>query len=569
MNDSTDLEGGELPSGPGSKPSIAEVAAWLRRAAEQHDPDKGRSPVPPTPGSAETDLDRSPPLSIGGPEGDSPLAPDRTPSTEAEPAPEEPTVETKPSESPAIDSPPVDGPLFGTPLAEAPPAETPLAEPLLAQTPPADTPPADTPPADSTAVDTAVLDTTVVEGPAGYDGPSDAPFNPDAAGGDTATAIQDRGDATTHAAPHEEAPPGDITLVDTPKIQDPPADATPFDSTDDHNSGGDGGPNVESSAVGTDGPDDPQGRRQAAEAYGFGASADTADREEETRTGFDEAADQAVPATPVPFSAPTIPDDMPLDGEALVGAEPALTGYVDESPAEAAPPAVADGLEPDDEAGREGPGVDPGITDTSADAPLGQVLVDDDIGQATEEKQSSGSERGGEPDTTPDTTPGTQPESTAPEPARPGPSDISHKVSLFDLDLAELAARARASAGGSEPAASSGEPGRGLRVLPGTAKPPFEFEPQPVGTQPDTGEVVEKPAKNKVAAPHRRREQRETKHRHFPRGQLKERIGILRRIRAMLGVVVLTVILGVAAGGAIGTILLFVSFAIRSAITSK
>ena len=59
------------------------------------------------------------------------------------------------------------------------------------------------------------------------------------------------------------------------------------------------------------------------------------------------------------------------------------------------------------------------------------------------------------------------------------------------------------------------------------------------------------------------------KRKRYPRGQLKERIGILQRVRAMLGVVLLTVILGVAAGAAIGAFLFFVAFAIRSAITSS
>ena len=64
------------------------------------------------------------------------------------------------------------------------------------------------------------------------------------------------------------------------------------------------------------------------------------------------------------------------------------------------------------------------------------------------------------------------------------------------------------------------------------------------------------------------RQRRAAKRKRYPRGQLKERIGILQRVRAMLGVVLLTVILGVAAGAAIGAFLFFVAFAIRSAITS-
>ncbi len=40
------------------------------------------------------------------------------------------------------------------------------------------------------------------------------------------------------------------------------------------------------------------------------------------------------------------------------------------------------------------------------------------------------------------------------------------------------------------------------------------------------------------------------------------------RVRAMLGVVLLTVVLGVAAGAAIGAFLVFAAFAIRGAITT-
>lgn len=51
-------------------------------------------------------------------------------------------------------------------------------------------------------------------------------------------------------------------------------------------------------------------------------------------------------------------------------------------------------------------------------------------------------------------------------------------------------------------------------------------------------------------------------------GRLTEPIGVVRRLRAMVGVVVLTVLLGIAAGAAIGVIVAIVALAIRSAITS-
>jgi len=55
----------------------------------------------------------------------------------------------------------------------------------------------------------------------------------------------------------------------------------------------------------------------------------------------------------------------------------------------------------------------------------------------------------------------------------------------------------------------------------------------------------------------------------YPRGQLREPIGVLRRIRAVLGIVVVTVLLGVAAGTAIGAFIFFLAFAVRNAITAQ
>lgn len=51
------------------------------------------------------------------------------------------------------------------------------------------------------------------------------------------------------------------------------------------------------------------------------------------------------------------------------------------------------------------------------------------------------------------------------------------------------------------------------------------------------------------------------------RGQLKERIGFFRRLRALITTAILVGVLGVALGGAIGALLLLLYFAGRNAIT--
>lgn len=225
---------------------------------------------------------------------------------------------------------------------------------------------------------------------------------------------------------------------------------------------------------------------------------------------------------------------------------------------------------------------------------------------------------------------------TAAEPARPA------AVSLFNLDLAELAARARSSAAldapatddrnGDEraqddladpvpanptaptmpaapeaPAASVTSPATPVTPVPAPArptggKPPDADEAQAGPTAPDadatsTALIWEEPAAygptgddlhqhnepsarppepvrslaldllGGVRAAAAKGSRRPIRSR-YPRGQLRERIGVLRRIRAMLGVIVVTVVLGIAAGAAVGAFFLFLTFAIRSAINS-
>lgn len=174
-------------------------------------------------------------------------------------------------------------------------------------------------------------------------------------------------------------------------------------------------------------------------------------------------------------------------------------------------------------------------------------------------------------------------------------------MARFDLDLAQVADRARAYArrgltaappvdgdtqNGQDPDGRDGDwpddRGDGSTITVRVKQPPqarVERRPAPAPTAPEadweveaepTGEVVVTdlpPAKAPAKKPAPRKPTR-AKRPTYPRGQLKERIGVLRRIRAMLGVVVVTVLLGVAAGAAIGAFLLFLAFAVRSAITS-
>ena len=54
----------------------------------------------------------------------------------------------------------------------------------------------------------------------------------------------------------------------------------------------------------------------------------------------------------------------------------------------------------------------------------------------------------------------------------------------------------------------------------------------------------------------------------YPRGELKERIGFLRRVRAIIGIAVVAVLLGICLAALIGGALVFFFLVGRSAITS-
>ena len=184
-----------------------------------------------------------------------------------------------------------------------------------------------------------------------------------------------------------------------------------------------------------------------------------------------------------------------------------------------------------------------------------------------------------------------------PGPAVASPSAGPASASLFDLNLVQLANRARASAlqdlAASPIEADREDPPGTVAAAPSTESlavvPPqdestiafdllqdddedelLEIDTADTGDTSDTSDTSERDDDDDEDSPvaARRRTRRPTRTK-YPRGQLREPIGILRRIRAVLGVVVVTVVLGIAAGTAFGAILLFLSFAIRNAITSQ
>jgi len=92
------------------------------------------------------------------------------------------------------------------------------------------------------------------------------------------------------------------------------------------------------------------------------------------------------------------------------------------------------------------------------------------------------------------------------------------------------------------------------------AAPAFDLEADPDEAPVDThGETA--PATEATTA--RRRAPRPR----YPRGQIKERIGLLRRLRAVIGITFVAVLLGVVLAGLIGGMILFVFLAGRSAVS--
>ena len=174
----------------------------------------------------------------------------------------------------------------------------------------------------------------------------------------------------------------------------------------------------------------------------------------------------------------------------------------------------------------------------------------------------------------------------APRPLDPGPEPDRSPVTARDLQDPLLAPApepfpapapppfpVRVTA----PSAAEDEPGQPVApelapLVRGDATPPFDLsldkeddETQSTEADPDAGPPQGKLYGPVQAAARTRLVERPC----YPRGRLREPIGSLRRIRAMLGIVVVTVLLGVAAGTAVGAFIFFLAFAVRNAITAQ
>jgi len=511
MTDPQRVDGSEGPSTAGSKPTIAEVAAWLRRAAEQRSPvESATPPPPPAPPNApdEPDVDRDTEPAAGGVAHDSPPSGWLT----------DTTLQVDATRVEAADD------SEGDPEAD----QTPNEEPPAHEAHPRPASQADEPDADTD---------TDTEEPAGR-----------TPGIGEALAFEGMAHYQSRAEPGSDAP-----IPATPSDVDDPAEIagqpTLFDRSIDETAPVpvvvEAAPPEEQSGPGPDGLDD-----QPAVDHGFGPS---------SWAGSPPWLEGRTPSETPPFSDPvgTDGDERSSWGQDEV-APPAAGGSEDGVPTVATP--VQDDLKPTPDL--------------------------DEVEEVRPEEVRL--EAAPTADTVEDDRPGTEPPSKPTE--HPDPSAVSSRVSLFDLDLAELAARARASASAPVTPAPGPTTVRPKVIEPAASR--VEVDPDAtdvVGTDiaiaTETGDsvvlgdveldeeaAVEQPGDESASTPVigiLRRPRRKAMDRRYPRGQLKERIGILRRVRAMLGVVVLTVLLGVAAGAAIGTFLLLVALAVRSAITSS
>jgi hypothetical protein len=82
------------------------------------------------------------------------------------------------------------------------------------------------------------------------------------------------------------------------------------------------------------------------------------------------------------------------------------------------------------------------------------------------------------------------------------------------------------------------------------------------GDEDDGDEVEPAPAAKKQKQPRRKKRQKVR----YPRGQLKERIGFFRRLRALIGITIVAALLGIGLAALIGGALIFIFLAGRSAI---
>lgn len=644
-------EEGEAQPTAATKPSIAEVAAWLRRAAESREPIEDLRPPDPQPAPApageqaedaasgdgggdveataqvgDADSEEVPaggdartgdgtaPQAVDEATGDRrPDDDDPQPATGDQARPDEVDAgAAAPGEPPPAgagagaghvtsEAPPdpveTDHAVAGTGPEEASSWSAPLGEvtapPDLGESALVVPPPDETPP--EVPVDEADGTTAVDEGwpnlapdlstpIEAFNGPrpeevraTGAPVGPD----DDQAALDDS--APMPAATRVDEPP-----VDEPPVEEPPAEQAPTDQAPTDQAPLDEAP-VDEAPV-----EEPPLEVVAAEDVTGGGPAD-----ERRAATYGSAA--AAPDGALPGPSEGAPPEGPAGDAGAGDVGVTVAGTSADEPGPPRPEATPFEWSPDagvdaplfdvvpsghDRRPREGSGVlvDQAPRAEAADeaVPKVEALVEVDLTPAA----------GGGYPPAPET--GEAPPDVTGSAAVDAPPRGRSLASLFDLDLADLAARARSRAGIQERAAPAvDEPEVDALDAAGTAEPRHrESDVEPAakggidlsfdgdhGDEQPGADVTLDPAEHEEAgeadrppkaaaalatAVARQRAKRSP----YPRGQLKERIGFLRRVRAMLGVVVLTVVLGVAAGAAIGAFLLFLAFAVRSAIDS-
>jgi Meckel syndrome type 1 protein len=545
MNDGPRAQGGEVPTSTGAKPSIAEVAAWLRRAAEQRDvvedlrPLARQAPATPAADEAEENGEEEPSADAeattgGGPPPDAPAPPgDSTGSTVADP--------------PDLDGLP-----------------------------------------DTTAESSA----TSVE----PDEPDDEPVARGADPDDEPSSVEARAD--------DQSATGDIEVGPERPTDQPEA---PSDRVDEPQPGEQERPSGSAAEAVEAHPEPGQDPGDVAERT---ESSTTTVAPDEAPDGIDLDLREPSEPEPEPAGGPVADDDLEVSNHARrpfgIGRSGAVETPTHDDDREREAPAGEAAAAPTNGAGAQTagpPAHEVEATTTAEPLPAVEPLVEDDLRLTPDAGDAKAAAVKPEPAAA-DPDPGTGHETSASKREEPAPaSAASGSESMFDLDLVELAARARAAgeraqptprpdlvaprraAGRTrvhEPAATVTEVADRDRVDEATPAPrrlPWVDEDEHADIaededpdhEADGGTAAKTPSKARaatVAVATAALQRRRAKTKRYPRGQLKERIGVLRRVRAMLGVVVLTVVLGVAAGAAIGAFLVFVAFALRSAITT-
>ena len=557
MSDRPTQPPAETAGGSDAKPSIAEVAAWLRRAAESHEGVEElrpglRPPAPPVaapgppPGARFGEAPAPPPADP--PPAEAPPEPAEEPTALEEPAAEEPPVADEPAaEAPlttndepppvAVEAPPVEEPSGAAepPLPEeqaAAVAPPPAEEPGAAAAPPTAEPLEQPPLADAAPVEDVVVADEV---PAGAQDEAAARWGaprrtPPAADAPAAAARANEAEAVTA----EEATP------EPAPAEEPPVDVQPLAGARRPWSGSD------DDAHGAPAPaaDLDADRPVVSPALALFASAVVRHNTAEVAAVKVQQEDEA------PKVEPLVEDELPMAADEPAGTSPPDDGWT---------PAPFDQASADDE-----PIPDEPLPARSSVA----SLFDLDLAELAARARTRSGDR---------PRPAPVPESGRPEPevaaSRFGePSGATGRSWLTEGSVVEAPDEALATSGldlsWRLDTAAAGDlridTAEGDAVEGDAVEVEAEVDVDDAEAQPSAEPAA--PREPLIAAAMARRRARRKR---YPRGQLKEKIGFLRRVRAMLGVVVVTVLLGVAAGAAIGAFIVFLAFAIRSAITSS